>query len=101
MKRGAQGGIEAAQNLRSYVIDSLSQKAVNLARDLGVMIYIYADTQRLAANYAEPNSPRSVGLLQAQDLVREFRRGFNSAHPRSCYDDVTVSTSKKYQLRGE
>lgn len=101
MKRGAQGGIEVAQNLRSYVIESLSQRAVNLARGLGVMIYIYADVRKLAASYSKPDSPQAIELVQAQQRVREFCQGFNSAHPWSCFDDVSVSTSKKYQLRGE
>ena len=101
MKRGVQGGIEAAQNLRSYVIESLSQKAVNLARGLGIMIYVYADVQKLAASYPKPNSPQAKDLLQAQGWVQKFCQGFNSAHPWSRFDDVSVSTSKKYQLRGE
>lgn len=101
MKRGVQGGVEAAQSLRSYVVESLSQKAVNLARGLGIMIYTYADVQKLATRYSKPGSSQAIELVKAQESIRDFCQGFNSAHPWSCFDDVSVSTSKKYQLRGE
>lgn len=53
MNRGFQGGVEAAQNLRSYFVEYLRQKGVNIARDLGVIIYVYADVQELPARYLE------------------------------------------------
>lgn len=101
MNRGFQGGVEAAQNLRSYFVEYLRQKGVNIARDLGVIIYVYADVQELPARYLEQDLPKAPALLKARKWVRKFCQGFNSAHPWSCYDDMSVSPVKKYQLRGE
>ncbi|CAD6590299.1 MAG: hypothetical protein ASARMPRED_004714 [Alectoria sarmentosa] len=87
MKRGFPGGIDAAQSLRSHIVEHFGQKSIKITRDLGVVIYVYANLKELDARY-----------LQAKPL-REFCEGFNSAHPWSCYDDMSVSPRRKYQLR--
>lgn len=95
MKRGFEGGVEAAHSLRGHVVEFLGQKPVNITRDLGIVIYVYADVQELAARYLSPRLP------EAAELVREFCQGFNSAHPWSCYDNMNMSSRKRYLLRGE
>ena len=101
MNRGFQGGIEAAQNFRGFIVENLRQQGVHMARDLGIIIYVYADVQDLAARYLEPDLPKAPALLKARKWVRKFCQGFNSAHPCSCYDDMSVSPVSKYRLRGE
>ena len=101
MNRGFQGGAEAAQNLRNHIVEHLRQKGVHLARDLGVLIYVYADVQQLPARYLEQDLPKASALLKARKWVRKFCQGFNSAHPWSCYDDMSLRPAKRYQLRGE
>ena len=101
MKRGFEGGIEAAKDLRRQVMEGLRQKAIDLARDLGIIIFVYAGVLEMAAKYLETDAPKSTDLLKVQKWAREFRHGFNSAHPWSCFDDMKVSPGKRYELRGE
>lgn len=54
IKRGVEGGIEAAQKLRSYVTECLCQKQVDMRRGLGMIIYVYADAQNLATRLRKP-----------------------------------------------
>ena len=95
IKRGFEGGVEAAHNLHIYVVECLGQKSVSVTRHLGIVIYVYADVQELASRYLDPRLP------EAAELVGHFSRGFNSAHPWSCYDNMSMTSRKRSLLRGE
>lgn len=101
MNRGFEGGIETAHDFRCHVLECLRWQCVDMARDLGIVIYVYADVQELAKRYLEPGLPQTSELPKAQDKVREFYQGFNSGHPCSIIDDLSVSPIKKYELRGK
>ena len=52
INRGFEGGIETAQDFRCHILECLRWQCIDMARDLGIVIYIYADVQELAKRYS-------------------------------------------------
>jgi hypothetical protein len=73
--QGLAGGHEAARQLRSAVIDHISQRDSEVPPDTKIMIHIFTNMAGTSNIYQESNIiPNSMGF-------RNFVQGFNKEHP--------------------
>lgn len=82
VKNAEAGGQEAAQLLRSRVLDYLRHKLPELQHDLEIVIRVYGNMNGLNKRYCDSNV-----LEQREDFGR-FVRGFNMGHPLCDFIDA-------------
>ncbi|KAL9102458.1 MAG: hypothetical protein Q9163_002388 [Psora crenata] len=68
------GGQEAAQLLRSLVIDHVQSQVPDIQQNFDVVVYMYANVRGLAKAYGDAK------VIQQRDDLERFIRGFNMAH---------------------
>ena len=85
VQRGADGGREAANQLRDMISAEI-QSSHHLPQDIKVVVRIYASVNKLgmACTYA--------GILPSPDVMEQFARGFTGA--KQLFDFVDVGIGK-------
>lgn len=102
VKNAEMGGQEAAQLLRSCILDYLRQKLPDLQHDLEIMVRVYGNMNGLNKTYCDSS------ILEQRENFGRFVRGFNMGHPlcdfidagngKECSDDKIRGKSLTSQL---
>ena len=82
VKYAEAGGQEAAQLLRSRVMDYLRHKLPGLQHDLEIVIRVYGNMNGLNKMYGDSN------ILEQREDFGRFVRGFNMGHPLCDFIDA-------------